>query len=217
MWKIQWFYQLLCGGTFFAIPYIGLSIGLVPSLIIGAGAYGASELIFHNKNSQQIKDIDRNLYDIFQEAKEKNNEILKISEKIDKPEVVKQIKEITSSVTKIIATIEKEPKKYKKMNNFFEYYLPTTLNIIKKYDEIENQSLTSDEGKKFMLSTEKMIEKVNNSFKSQLSKLYQSDMIDTDAEMKVFNNMLNADGYSNENDLNIYDERGKQSWGKNKL
>lgn len=217
MWKIQWFYQLLCGGTFFAIPYIGLSIGLVPSLIIGAGAYGASELIFHNKNSQQIKDIDRNLYDIFQEAKEKNNEILKISEKIDKPEVVKQIKEITSSVTKIIATIEKEPKKYKKMNNFFEYYLPTTLNIIKKYDEIENQSLTSDEGKDFMLSTEKMIEKVNNSFKSQLSKLYQSDMIDTDAEMKVFNNMLNADGYSNENDLNIYDERGKQSWGKNKL
>lgn len=125
--------------------------------------------------------------------------------------MVKQIKEITSSVTKIIATIEKEPKKYKKMNNFFEYYLPTTLNIIKKYDEIENQSLTSDEGKDFMLSTEKMIEKVNNSFKSQLSKLYQSDMIDTDAEMKVFNNMLNADGYSNENDLNIYDERGKQS------
>ena len=89
------------------------------------------------------------------------------------------------------------------MNNFFEYYLPTTLNIIKKYDEIENQSLTTQEGKKFMESSEKMISKINSSFKNQLSKLYQSDMIDTDAEMKVFNNMLNADGYNNENDLNI--------------
>ena len=96
------------------------------------------------------------------------------------------------------------------MNNFFEYYLPTTLNIIKKYDEIENQSLTTQEGKKFMESSEKMISKINSSFKNQLSKLYQSDMIDTDAEMKVFNNMLNADGYNNENDLNI-NKGGEQS------
>ena len=35
-------------------------------------------------------------------------------------------------------------------------------------------------------------------------------MIDTDAEMKVFNNMLNADGYNNENDLNI-NKGGEQS------
>lgn len=126
-----------------------------------------------------------------------------MSNKIDKPETVNEIKEISLSINKIITTIEKEPKKYKRMNNFFEYYLPTTLNIIKKYDEIENQSLTTQEGKKFMESSEKMISKINNSFKNQLSKLYQSDMIDTDAEMKVFNNMLNADGYNNENDLNI--------------
>ena len=53
-----------------------------------------------------------------------------------------------------------------------------------------------------MESTEKMIKKVNQSFKTQLSKLYQSDMIDTDAEMKVFNNMLNVDGYNDDNDLN---------------
>lgn len=126
-----------------------------------------------------------------------------MSSKIDKPETINEIKEISLSINKIITTIEKEPKKYKRMNNFFEYYLPTTLNIIKKYDEIENQSLTTQEGKKFMESSEKMISKINSSFKNQLSKLYQSDMIDTDAEMKVFNNMLNADGYNNENDLNI--------------
>lgn len=160
-------------------------------------------MIFRNKNSKQLKETDRNLYDILQEAKEENAEILKLSRKIDKPETVNEIKEISLSINKIITTIEKEPKKYKRMNNFFEYYLPTTLNIIKKYDEIENQRLTTQEGKKFMESSEKMISKINNSFKNQLSKLYQSDMIDTDAEMKVFNNMLNADGYNSENDLNI--------------
>lgn len=160
-------------------------------------------MIFRNKSSKQLKETDRNLYDILQEAKEENAEILKLSSKIDKSTTVNEIKEISTSINKIITTIEKEPKKYKRMNNFFEYYLPTTLNIIKKYDEIENQRLTTQEGKKFMDSSEKMISKINSSFKNQLSKLYQSDMIDTDAEMKVFNNMLNADGYNNENDINI--------------
>ena len=87
------------------------------------------------------------------------------------------------------------------MNNFFDYYLPVTLSILKKYDEIENQRLSSDEGKKFMQQTESMIEKINNAFKSQLSNLYQADIVDTDAEMKVFETMLKADGYDTSNDF----------------
>ena len=72
----------------------------------------------------------------------------------------------------------------------------------KKYDEIENQKLSSEEGRKFMESTKKMVEKINNAFKKQLSSLYQSDIIDTDAEMKVFDSMLKADGY-NDDDFNV--------------
>ena len=41
-----------------------------------------------------------------------------------------------------------------------------------------------------------------NDFKSQLSNLYQADIVDTDAEMKVFETMLKADGYDTSNDFN---------------
>lgn len=87
------------------------------------------------------------------------------------------------------------------MNNFFNYYLPVTLNILKKYDEIENQRLTTEDGKNFMRQTENKIEKINNAFKNQLANLYQSDIVDTDAEMKVFETMLKADGYDTSNDF----------------
>ena len=53
-----------------------------------------------------------------------------------------------------------------------------------------------------MQQTESMIEKINNAFKSQLSNLYQADIVDTDAEMKVFETMLKADGYDTSNDFN---------------
>ena len=45
---------------------------------------------------------------------------------------------------------------------------------------------------------------LNEAFKKQLSNLYQSDMIDTDAEMKVFDTMLKSDGYDvDDNDFKI--------------
>ena len=92
------------------------------------------------------------------------------------------------------------------MNSFFEYYLPVTLNILKKYDEIENQRLGSEDSKKFMVKTQNMIEKINTAFKNQLNGLYQSEIVDTDAEMRVLDNLLKADGYSAENDFEIKEE-----------
>ena len=121
--------------------------------------------------------------------------------KIKSEKLKNNIKEIYRTVSKIISTIEKEPKKAKRMGNFFDYYLPVTLNILRKYDEIENQRLSSEDGKKFMYQTEEMIKKINVAFKNQLSNLYQADMVDTDAEMKVFESMLKADGYDNTKDF----------------
>ena len=125
----------------------------------------------------------------------------KEGDKIESAELVSNIKQINETVAKIISTVEKKPEKYKVMSNFFNYYLPVTLNILTRYDEIENQRLTTEDSKKFMKSAEDMIKNINEAFKKQLSNLYQSDMIDTDAEMKVFNAMLKSDGFDDGTEL----------------
>ena len=134
--------------------------------------------------------------EVIQEARNLNNQIEKTVPKIEDAELVNTIKEINESAKKIIDTVESKPEKYKKSNNFFKYYLPITVNILNKYDEIENQKLSTDESIKFMNSTKEMAIKINEAFKKQLSGLYQSEMIDTDAEMKVFESMLKSDGYN---------------------
>ena len=138
-----------------------------------------------------------------QEARDMNIQIEKVMPKIEDAELVNIIKEINETVRKIIDTIESKPDKFKKNNNFFSYYLPVTVNILNKYDEIENQNLTTEESINFMKSTKGMVTKINDAFKKQLSNLYQSDMIDTDAEMKVFDSMLKADGYNFDDDFKI--------------
>ena len=191
------------------MPYMALSVGVLPSLAIGVAAYGASELIFHTTKKEE-NNREKTLQEKLMEAKNTSNQIAKIVPQIEDKELVDNIKQLNESVVKIIQTVEKKPEKYKVMENFFNYYLPTTKNILYRYDEIENQKLTSDEGKEFMKSTEKMIKNINVAFKKQLSNLYQSDMIDTDAEMKVFNSMLKSEGYDEEADFKLK-QRGKES------
>jgi len=183
------------------VPYLALAVPVLPSLAIGAVAFGAGELIFRSKDNSDLKTSNKPLYETLIEAKEKNKQIANMIPKIENIKMRENIKEINISVEKIIKTIEKKPEKFSKMHNFFDYYLPITLTILNKYDEIENQSLTSEESMKFMAQTQEMMEKINKAFKGQLSNLYQADIIDTDAEMKVFESMLKIDGYDNTSDF----------------
>ena len=158
--------------------------------------------MLRGKESISNKINEKTMSEVLKDAKNKNMQIKEMIAKVGSVSLQNNIKEINESVTKIINTLEKDKSKFRKMNNFFDYYLPVTLSILKKYDEIENQRLNSNEGHKFMKQTENMIEKINDAFKSQLSNLYQADIVDTDAEMKVFETMLKADGYDTSNDFN---------------
>ena len=192
------------GGVFFAVPYLVLDTSILLSLGIGAIAFGAGNLVFSNKGLKEKKTstID-NLYNVLNKAKSNNAQIYSIINKVENKDLRKNISELHETASKIIDTVSKKPEKLQKAKTFFEYYLPVTLKILTKYDDIENQELDDEEIKKFMKNTEDMISKIEKAFKAQLANVYQSDIIDTDAEIKVFGQMLNAEGFDDIKDFNI--------------
>lgn len=188
------------GGTFFAIPYLGLSIALAPALIIGCAAFGASELVMSGMvKNNNLKNTDLPLYMKLVNAKKQNKEILDMIPKVESIDTRCNLNEINETVTKIIDTIEHYPKRASKLNNFFEYYLPVLIKIVNRYDEVENQKLISKEGKVFINKADLMIKETNNAFKSILASLYSKDIMDADADMKVYDMMLKADGIVDDN------------------
>ena len=183
------------GGVFFAVPYLALSAPLLPSLAIGAAAFGAGELVLSGYSKMSLKDTNRPVWLTLEEAKANNRKIIEKIPLLEDDELKEALNNINDTVTKIINTITKNPEKVKYVDNFFDYYLPVTVKILERYDEIENQKLSSSESKKFMTSTKKEILEIEKSFANVLNKLYQSEMVDTDAEMKVLDSMLKADGF----------------------
>ena len=199
--KKNYIYSAILGGAFFAVPYVALGIELLPSLAISAAAYGAGTLIFKDRNKLDLSIDKKNLYDILKEAKEETLQISNISKQIEDKEVVENIEQICDISNKIIDTLSKNPNKLGQARNFLNYYLPVTIKILTRYDEIENQRLNTTESKEFMESVKKMTEKIKNAFNEQLNNMYQTEMIDTDAEIKVFESMLKTDGFLD--DINI--------------
>ena len=199
--KKEYIFSAILGGTFFAVPYLALGVQLVPSLAISAVAYGAGTLIFKDRSKIDYSTKNTNLYEILKNAKSQTTQIFDISKQLEDRELIANVQEICNTSNKIIDTLSKNPGKLSQVNNFINYYLPVTIKILQRYDEIENQKLNSEESQKFMKSVRDMIAKIKEAFHEQLNNMYQAEIIDTDAELKVFEEMLKSDGFLG--DINI--------------
>lgn len=202
--KKKYMYSCLLGGAFFAVPYLALGISAIPSAAIGIAAYGAGVLLFNDKQKVDISsNITMEDKQTLKTAKELAIKMNSIINELEEPKIVQNARKICDTSNKIIETVEKKPNKLKNIRNFLNYYLPVTIKILERYDEIENQKLDTESAKRFMDSVEEMIDKIKKAFEEQLSNIYQTEMVDTDAELKVFESMLKSDGFLDEIDFNV--------------
>ena len=186
----------VCGGAFFAATYLLAGIPILPAVLFGASAFVGTELLMSKTNIFVFDKVDeKNFVEVLEDAKNKNKYILSMADKIDDSNVQKCIKEINATTTKIINTVAKNKNKIKQTEKFFTYYLPSTVGIITKYDEIENQKLSSSDAKKFFENAYESLKEINSSFKKILNNLYESDIENASADMKVLNNLLKSEGF----------------------
>ena len=191
----------ILGGSLFAATYLAVGIPIIPSIIFGAAGFIGTELIMSKTNVFTFDKVDEtNVDKVLADARNKNKYILEMIPKIDDEEIQKYLKEINFTTGKIINTVAKNKKKIKQSEKFFTYYLPITVGIVGKYDEIENQKLSSKDAKKFFDSAHESLNEINTSFKKILNNLYESDIENATADMKVLNNILKADGF---HELNV--------------
>lgn len=182
------------GAGFFGAAYLALALPIAPALAVGGAAFIASELVINGNKKIQEKVVLSFKEEIII-ARREIKYLNEMVDKIDDETVSKDLEEISKTSDKIINRIEENELQNKTARKFMDYYLPVCVKIVGRYDEIENQSLTSKDSKEFMQNTSKLLKATNKAFKKILNSLYQSDIVDADAEMKVLNTMLTADGF----------------------
>ncbi len=194
----------IIGGGLFTLSYLTLGIPLIPAILVGAGAFVGGELLMSSAPLLVFDKVDeKNIEQVIKDARNKVKFIISKISKIDDTDLKLYLNEIGDTTTKIIDSVEKDKKKIKRTEKFFTYYLPITVGIINKYDEIENQNLSSKEVKEFYKKAKESLSEINRSFKKILNNLYSSDIENVETDMKVLNNILKSDGF---NDIELIKE-----------
>ena len=190
-------YSGILGGACFAASYLLVPLPLWPAVLVGAAAFVGGELVMSKTNIFTFDSVNEtNIEKVLEDAKKKNKYILDMVDKVDDEIIKNYLKEINETTGKIINTVAKNKKKTKQSEKFFTYYLPATVSIVGRYDDFEDQNLSSKDAKKFFEGAHESLKEINSSFKKILNNLYESDIENANIDMKVLNNLLKSDGFS---------------------
>lgn len=126
---------------------------------------------------------------ILQEIREVNDAIPDevMSAKIDR------IGEITG---KILDYQRSHPGKSSQLRSFLNYYLPTTLKVLRAYAQLDAQGIEGENISAAKKRIEGMMDQVVDGFEKQLDKLFADDALDITSDVEVLENMLRKDGLS---------------------
>lgn len=206
--KLSYLLSIIVGISSFCLLYLGLDLNIIFSIVVSLVAYYAATMIFKEKDELQM-DISQDLvkYEkLITDARANIRRLELLKEKIENETLRDDITYVCDISDRILKSLKENPKKTGQVRKFIDYYLPFTLNILTQYNKIEDQELTSVESKEFMDKVEMMIGRVKEACEIQLNNMYESDLLNTNADIKVFETMLKTDGLVDDN-MNIKVER----------
>ena len=126
-------------------------------------------------------------------------EIRLINDLIPDPVISAKIDRIEEVTHKILQYQKTHPQRTEQLRTFLNYYLPTTLDILRSYARLDAQGVEGENITAAKQRIEGMMDKVVEGFEKQLDKLFSSDAMDIAADVQVLENMLKKDGLSGAN------------------
>lgn len=177
----------------FLFFYIFIDIGLLASVLIAIGGFGAGAFLFSRNNPKQIE-ADNDLKIALSEGSKKLLDIKRFEKLIKKSSVVGVVKEIEDLVARILDDIQKDPENdLRPARQFLTYYLDSTVTILNKYVELSAQD-DHDSVQAALARVEKMLVTIRDAFEKQLGKLLTNDVMDLDTELSLLEQTINAEG-----------------------
>ena len=120
-------------------------------------------------------------------------EIRAENSKIPDPVLSKQIEDIERVSDRIFRTVAERPNKAPQIRRFMDYYLPTTLKMLKSYRTMDEREVRGASADQVRRKIESAMDVVLGAFHKQLDMLQQDSMLDISTDIDVLETMLKQD------------------------
>ena len=121
-------------------------------------------------------------------------EIKAVNDAIPGEEMSRKIDRIGDITKRILDYQRQNPAKADQLRQFLNYYLPTTLRLLRTYAQLDAQGVEGENITASKKRIEGMMDKVVEGFEKQLDQLFQTDAMDIASDVQVLEQMLDKDG-----------------------
>ena len=112
-----------------------------------------------------------------------------------------QIDLIERLAAQIFDCVKAHPEKLKQIRQFLNYYLPTTIKLMEQYVTLQDQGMKTENIEDGMQKIEGLLDKVIVAFQRQLDSLFETDVVDITADIRVMEQMMASEGLTRKTDF----------------
>ena len=121
-------------------------------------------------------------------------QIQAINDDIDDAAMSAKIDRIREITARILDYQRQHPDSSSDLRSFLNYYLPTTLKLLRSYAQMEEQGIEGENITAAKQRIEGIMDEIVSGFEKRLDKLFRTDAVDITSDIEVLEQMLRKDG-----------------------
>ena len=163
-------------------------------LDVGAGELILDEAAAHAAKEQQAqqKAQAENPSDSYESML---TELQQLNVLIEDEAMSEQITRVETVARATFLAVEQKPEKAPQLRRFMDYYLPTTIKLLRSYAGFERSTVQGENIRRSKESIEGMMQTLCDAFEKQYDALFLTETIDINAEIQTMDTLLRQDGY----------------------
>ena len=125
-------------------------------------------------------------------------EMRRLDDNIADEVISRQIRRLEELSGKIFDQVKQRPEKLPQIRKFMSYYLPTTLKLLRAYDDMSRQGVQGENITGTMERVRGMMSTIVTAFERQLDSLFGDQALDISTAITVLDNMMAREGLSDD-------------------
>lgn len=138
--------------------------------------------------------LSEEVQEVIKEGEAYLEEIRSCNEAIPGVEISNKMYHLENVILRIFKRVEQHPELISDLHKFMDYYLPTTVKLLKAYEELDKQPVEGENIKTAKQEIENTLDTINEAFENLLDSFFRNTAWDVSTDISVLKTMLAQEG-----------------------
>ena len=145
--------------------------------------------------------LSEEVQEVIKEGEAYLEEIRSCNEAIPGVEISNKMYHLENVILRIFKRVEQHPELISDLHKFMDYYLPTTVKLLKAYEELDKQPVEGENIKTAKQEIENTLDTINEAFENLLDSFFRNTAWDVSTDISVLKTMLTQEGLTGNKDF----------------